>query len=162
MKRIMLACLLLCAACGARAQQPAQEYAFDSQQQEQAFLHITGQLRCPKCQNSSISDSSADIARDMRAKVYQLMRQGKSQQEIIDYMVARYGYFVTWEPPVTPVTLILWFGPLALLCVGAGVIIRRARMRPAALTAHERRRLAQILPPTGGERDDESSGGRSR
>ena len=77
---------------------------FKDEAQEQQFRQLTEQLRCPKCQNNSIADSNAMIAADMRLKVYELMKQGQSRQQIIDYMVARYGNFVTYEPPVTPST----------------------------------------------------------
>lgn len=90
-------------------------YRFSSVEQEQQYRALTEQLRCPKCQNNSIADSNATIAADMRAKVYELMQQGYSKQQIVDYMVARYGNFVTYEPPVTAATIILWAGPL-LLC----------------------------------------------
>lgn len=76
-------------------------YKFNSVEQEQQYRELTEQLRCPKCQNNSIADSNAIIAADMRTKVYELMMQGQNKQQIIDYMVARYGNFVTYEPPVT-------------------------------------------------------------
>jgi len=79
-------------------------YQFDSVQQEEQYRELTASLRCPKCQNNSIADSNAMIAADMRLKVYELMKQGENRQQIIDYMVARYGNFVTYEPPVTPST----------------------------------------------------------
>ncbi|UZG98083.1 cytochrome c-type biogenesis protein CcmH, partial [Salmonella enterica subsp. enterica] len=77
---------------------------FKDEAQEQQFRQLTEQLRCPKCQNNSIADSNAMIATDMRRRVYDLMQEGKSRQEIIDYMVARYGNFVTYDPPLTPLT----------------------------------------------------------
>ncbi|EHB9505390.1 cytochrome c-type biogenesis protein CcmH [Salmonella enterica] len=81
---------------------------FKDEAQEQQFRQLTEQLRCPKCQNNSIADSNAMIATDMRRRVYDLMQEGKSRQEIIDYMVARYGNFVTYDPPLTPLTVLLW------------------------------------------------------
>lgn len=73
---------------------------FKDEAQEQQFRQLTEQLRCPKCQNNSIADSNSMIATDLRQKVYELMQEGKSQKEIVDYMVARYGNFVTYDPPV--------------------------------------------------------------
>ena len=84
---------------------------FKDEAQEQAFREITSQLRCPKCQNNSIADSNAMIAADMRQKVYELMQQGKTKGQIVDYMVARYGHFVSYEPPLTAGTVLLWLGP---------------------------------------------------
>lgn len=104
-------------------------YAFRSPQQEQQFHRLTRQLRCPKCQNNSIADSGSIIAADMRQKVYELLQQGKSEQQIIDYMVARYGNFVTYDPPLTPSTVILWLGPILLLLIGLGIVMRLARRR---------------------------------
>jgi cytochrome c-type biogenesis protein CcmH len=104
-------------------------YKFKDEAQEQQFRQLTEQLRCPKCQNNSIADSNAMIASDMRLKVYELMQQGKSKQEIVDYMVARYGNFVTYEPPVTPSTIILWVLPVLFIVGGISVIVVRSRKR---------------------------------
>ncbi|ELR8565479.1 cytochrome c-type biogenesis protein CcmH, partial [Salmonella enterica] len=97
--------------------------------QEQQFRQLTEQLRCPKCQNNSIADSNAMIATDMRRRVYDLMQEGKSRQEIIDYMVARYGNFVTYDPPLTPLTVLLWVLPLATIVAGGWIIVARTRRR---------------------------------
>ncbi|HEY1847247.1 MAG TPA: cytochrome c-type biogenesis protein CcmH [Buttiauxella sp.] len=104
-------------------------FAFKDEAQEQQFRQLTEQLRCPKCQNNSIADSNAMIASDMRLKVYELMQEGQSKQQIVDYMVARYGNFVTYEPPVTPSTLILWVLPGLVLIGGIGLIVVRSRKR---------------------------------
>ncbi|EKS7813242.1 cytochrome c-type biogenesis protein [Edwardsiella piscicida] len=132
-------------------------YNFTSEAQEQQYRELTEQLRCPKCQNNSIADSNAIIASDMRQKVYELMQQGYSQQQVVDYMVARYGNFVTYEPPVTPATLILWIGPLLAILGGGWVLVRLARRRPARaaqrdseaaqadLSEAERQRLRRLL-----------------
>ena len=72
---------------------------FKDEAQEQQFRQLTEELRCPKCQNNSIADSNSMIATDLRQKVYELMQEGKSKKEIVDYMVARYGNFVTYDPP---------------------------------------------------------------
>ncbi|PWC16461.1 cytochrome c-type biogenesis protein [Brenneria corticis] len=121
---------------------------FDDEAQARQFRELTTQLRCPKCQNNSIADSNSMIAVDMRQKVYELMRQGQSKTQIIDYMVSRYGYFVTYEPPMTPFTLLLWLLPVLFLATGAWMIIRRARRyrrAPAPLSEREKRRLRALL-----------------
>lgn len=123
-------------------------WQFKDEAQEQAFREITSRLRCPKCQNNSIADSNAMIAADMRQKVYELMQQGKTKGQIVDYMVALYGNFVSYEPPLTAGTALLWLGPGLFILAGAGVIIARARRRDipdAALSAEERQRLAALL-----------------
>ena len=126
-------------------------WQFDSAQQEAQYRELTAALRCPKCQNNSIADSSAMIAADMRRKVYELMKQGQSRQQIIDYMVARYGNFVTYVPPVTPSTLILWVGPALFVVLGGLMIILRARrgQTHSDLDDHEQQRLAAILKRDG-------------
>ncbi len=121
---------------------------FNSVAQEQQYRELTEQLRCPKCQNNSIADSNAIIAADMRAKVYQLMQQGQTKRQIIDYMVARYGNFVTYAPPLNPLTLILWLGPLLVVVIGGLAVILRAVGRGARaepLSSDEQRRLKQLL-----------------
>ena len=122
-------------------------YQFDSVAQEQQYRELTGSLRCPKCQNNSIADSNAMIAADMRLKVYELMKQGQSKQQIVDYMVARYGNFVTYEPPVTASTLILWVGPALFAVLGALTIILRSRKPKTRsdLDDNEQQRLAALL-----------------
>ncbi|ALX96048.1 cytochrome C [Serratia fonticola] len=128
-------------------------YKFNSVEQEQQYRELTEQLRCPKCQNNSIADSNAIIAADMRTKVYELMMQGQDKQQVIDYMVARYGNFVTYEPPVTPATLILWVGPLLFVLIGGAVVILRSRQRRAGVvneefSEQEQQRLAALLKET--------------
>lgn len=124
---------------------------FDSVAQEEQYRDLTASLRCPKCQNNSIADSNAMIAADMRLKVYELMKQGQSRQQIIDYMVARYGNFVTYEPPVTPSTLILWVGPALFVLLGGLIIILRSRQRKthSELDDTDQQRLAAILKRDG-------------
>ncbi|KAB7895851.1 cytochrome c-type biogenesis protein CcmH [Rouxiella sp. S1S-2] len=130
-------------------------YQFKSVQQEQQYRQLTEQLRCPKCQNTNIAASDSIIAADMRTKVYQLLNEGQSSKQIVEYMVARYGNFVTYEPPVTPSTLILWVGPALFVLVGALVIILRARRRQTGekFSSQEQQRLAQLL----GESDRKES-----
>ncbi|MNC00826.1 Cytochrome c-type biogenesis protein CcmH precursor [compost metagenome] len=102
---------------------------FKDEAQEQQFRQLTEQLRCPKCQNNSIADSNSMIAVDLRQKVYELMLEGKSNKQIVEYMVARYGSFVTYDPPLTPLTILLWILPLAAMGTGGWVIYSRSRRR---------------------------------
>ncbi|MDA8504804.1 cytochrome c-type biogenesis protein CcmH [Citrobacter sp. Awk 2] len=102
---------------------------FKDEAQEQQFRQLTEQLRCPKCQNNSIADSNSMIATDLRQKVYELMQEGKSQKEIVDYMVARYGNFVTYDPPLTPLTVLLWVMPIVAIGLGGWIIFARSRRR---------------------------------
>ncbi len=107
-------------------------YDFESPEQETQFQELSNTLRCPKCQNNSIADSNAELAKDLRHKVYEMTKEGKSKSEIVDYMIARYGNFVTYNPPFTLSTAILWLAPLSVLLIGFGVIVIRSRRSKAA------------------------------
>ena len=121
---------------------------------EQRARALYGALRCVVCQNQSIDDSSSEIAADMRALVRQLLLAGEGDAAIMDAMVSRYGTYVLLEPPVSPLTYGLWFGPPVLLVAGlAGIIVWRLRRgagdqvrdEDGPLTAEERDRLAALL-----------------
>ncbi len=126
-------------------------YEFDSIEQERTFHDLNKTLRCPKCQNNSIGDSNAELAKDLRQKVYEMIHDGQSEDEIVDYMVARYGSFVTYQPPLTPVTLILWLAPALAILIGLGVVFyrsRESRVVSAEIAEEERRRLDSLLSET--------------
>src|ERR1700712_1860315 len=99
---------------------------------EARMVRITWELRCLVCQNQTIADSNASLAVDLRREARELLKQGKSDAEVVDYMTARYGDFVLYRPPVRATTLLLWFGPALMLAGGAAVLIvvlrRRSRM----------------------------------
>ncbi len=97
---------------------------FTSQEQEKEYQQLTQELRCPQCQNNNIADSNATIAVDMRAKVFELLQEGKSKQQVVDYMVQRYGNFVTYDPPLTAATIMLWVLPLLLVLFGIALVLR--------------------------------------
>jgi cytochrome c-type biogenesis protein CcmH len=90
---------------------------------------VAAELRCLVCQNQTIADSHADLAVDLRNQVRQMLREGKSERDIIDYMTARYGDFVLYRPPVKATTALLWFGPAVLLVGGVAVLITVLRRR---------------------------------
>ena len=116
--------LLLAVAASALAQPNA---ALDAR-----LKHLEEDLRCLVCQNQSLADSNAPLAEDLRREVRALAVAGKSDAEIKDYLVARYGDFVLYDPPVKSLTWLLWFGPLALLVLGGGiwlVLVRGRRSR---------------------------------
>jgi cytochrome c-type biogenesis protein CcmH len=101
---------------------------FRSPAEEQHFRALVTELRCVMCQNQSLADSNAMVAHDLRREVLDLMRQGKSDAQIKDYLVARYGEFVLYKPRIEERTWLLWFGPLALLVAGGlvvSVVVRR-------------------------------------
>ena len=96
---------------------------------EQRVMQISNELRCLVCQNQTIADSNADLAIDLRKQVREQLSQGKSEQEILDYMVQRYGDFVRYRPPVKMQTLVLWMGPFVLLAGGLFALLRFLRRR---------------------------------
>ncbi|EGA68457.1 cytochrome c-type biogenesis protein CcmH [Vibrio sinaloensis DSM 21326] len=112
-------------------------HEFDTLEQEQQFKELGNTLRCPKCQNNTIADSNAELAVDLREKVYEMTKAGKSKQEIIDYMIARYGNFVTYNPPFTAATAILWLGPISVVLIGFGFIFLRSRAKKATAQNEE-------------------------
>ena len=119
-------------------------------QVEARLVVIAEELRCLVCQNESLASSHAELADDLRREVRELIRQGKSDQEIKDFLVARYGDFVLYRPEVKPLTWVLWFGPFVLLLVAAvflGVYLRQRRQQvaPAVLSDEERARAKQWL-----------------
>ncbi|MDG6895751.1 cytochrome c-type biogenesis protein [Volucribacter amazonae] len=123
---------------------------FDSAQQQQDYHSLTQQLRCPQCQNNNIADSNATIAVDMRHKVLELLKQGQSKQEVVDYMVQRYGNFVSYDPPITASTLILWIAPILLIGLGILLVFKKSRhtSNPSSTTElnlEQQQRLANIL-----------------
>lgn len=88
---------------------------FSSDAERQLFMQLTAELRCPQCQNQNIADSNAIVAVDMRQKTYELVREGNNRQQVLDYMINRYGDFVHYQPPVNRYTIWLWLAPLLLL-----------------------------------------------
>ncbi|TAN54575.1 MAG: cytochrome c-type biogenesis protein CcmH [Betaproteobacteria bacterium] len=121
---------------------------------EQRLVKIAEELRCLVCQNESLAASRADLALDLKREVREMIKAGKSDAEIRDFMVKRYGDFVLYRPPLKESTLLLWLGPFALLVVGfAGlaVFVRRRRAAKATvLSAEDERRADALLK--GGER----------
>jgi len=116
---------------------------------EERVMAIAAELRCLVCQNQTIAESDADLAKDLRNQVREKLLQGQSEREIMDYMTARYGDFVLWRPPFKPITLLLWLGPVLLLLAGLlALYYRLARARDAGaieLSEAERARAALLL-----------------
>jgi cytochrome c-type biogenesis protein CcmH len=126
-------------------------HEFDSPEQEQLFRELTRELRCPKCQNNNIADSNAGLAQDLREKTYQMVKQGSTKQQVLDYMVARYGNFVRYDPPLTPAVILLWAAPLAIIVLGLLVVLRMAKRKADSkpeLNADEQQRLEALIKQT--------------
>ncbi|QUX96813.1 cytochrome c-type biogenesis protein CcmH [Marinomonas sp. CT5] len=95
-----------------------EQMQFSSELNKTRYQSLVEELRCPKCQNQSLADSGSGIAVDLRELVHQMIEQGKTDQEIVDYMVARYGSFVLYRPQHSTATFLLWYGPFILLGIG--------------------------------------------
>ncbi|WP_421855121.1 cytochrome c-type biogenesis protein [Marinomonas sp.] len=95
-----------------------EQMLFSSELNKTRYQSLVEELRCPKCQNQNLADSGSGIAVDLRELVHQMIDQGKTDQEIVDYMVARYGSFVLYRPQHSTATFLLWYGPFILLGIG--------------------------------------------
>ena len=151
MKRLLAAAVLAFGLAG-MAHAAIDTYEFAKDGDRERFRELTKELRCPKCQNQDIADSNAPIAADLRKEIFRMLGEGKDNQQIIDFMVDRYGDFVRYKPALTARTWLLWFGPGVLLAGGfvvLAVIVRRRRSPVAQgnseLSVDERERLAKLL-----------------
>ena len=129
-------------------------YQFSDPALEQRYHLLSTELRCPKCQNQNIADSNAPISQDLRKLLYQQLEAGADDEEILDYMVARYGEFVRYRPRFDGVTAMLWLAPILLLIAGVVVawLSLRGRRRPATdtenLSAEDQQRLRELIAKT--------------
>ncbi|EUB85735.1 cytochrome c-type biogenesis protein CcmH [Pseudomonas sp. B21-051] len=151
MKRFLVAVVLGLSLAGV-AHAAIDTYEFAKEGDRERFRELTKELRCPKCQNQDIADSNAPIAADLRKEIFRMLGEGKDDQQIIDFMVDRYGDFVRYKPALNAKTALLWFGPAGLLFGGLvviAVIVRRRRAQrtetPPSLSTEERQRLDQLL-----------------
>ena len=152
MPKVLLALLALCLAAAVDAADPPLTAA--EPELEARMLRISAELRCLVCQNETIAASHAELAVDLRKQIRDMLRQGQSEQQIIDYMTARYGDFVLYRPPVRGSTFLLWFGPTVLMVGGlatlALVLRRRSRLGSEHFDPEEPEDLAApetVTPP---------------
>lgn len=117
---------------------------------EKRMLALSEDLRCLVCQNESLAGSRADFANDLRREIREQLKEGKKDQEIIDFLVARYGDFVLYNPPMKPTTYLLWIGPFAFLLIGAAILffylkMRRRQIEEPPLTDDQHRHAESLL-----------------
>jgi cytochrome c-type biogenesis protein CcmH len=147
--------LLLALAAPAAPGSTLAEYRFDDPADEQVFRQLIEELRCLVCQNESLAGSQAELAQDLRREVYEMLRAGKTKDDIIQFLVARYGDFVLYNPPLKPTTYPLWFGPFLLMGIGgfflARTLLRRRRDSEASLSPEEQARLQALLESRSGD-----------
>lgn len=152
MRRLLIAGLLGLSLVG-MARAAIDTYEFKDEVERERFRGLTEELRCPKCQNQNIADSNAPIATDLRREIYRMLDEGRSDKEIVDFLVMRYGDFVMYKPPLDSRTWLLWYGPFGLLGLGAIVlcvlVLRRRQVEKSAgqavLSETERERLDALL-----------------
>lgn len=151
--KILMAVLLLTLTFGTAFAREAAPLAED-EAVEARLIGISEEMRCLVCQNESLAGSHAELAEDLRREIRGLIKQGKTDQEVMEFMVSRYGDFVRYRPPVNPVTWLLWFGPFLLLVAGIVVLVAYLRRRgkevkETPLSEAERQRAAALLNDKG-------------
>jgi len=130
-------------------------HSFANQQQEQQYIKLTEELRCLVCQNQNLAGSDAELAQDLRKQIIEMIDAGKSEEEIIEYMVARYGDFVLYRPPLDQRTFILWVGPFLILLTGLIVLVvfvrRQQHKEKPTLSAEQQVKAKKLLNEEGDE-----------
>lgn len=131
-------------------------FEFEQTGQQQRYQKLIGELRCLVCQNQTLADSHADLAQDLRQEVYQMIIAGKQNQDIIDFLVERYGDFVLYRPPLNPSTWILWFAPFVLLLLAVVFIVhsirRRSQESVQQLNQQEQEKLSRLFDDNRGDK----------
>ncbi|MCK5002345.1 MAG: cytochrome c-type biogenesis protein CcmH [Gammaproteobacteria bacterium] len=128
---------------------PMDTFEFESEAQEKTFRKLSDELRCLVCQNQSIADSNADLAKDLRTEIHGMLLAGKNEEQIKEFMVDRYGDYVLYEPPFNPMTWLLWFGPamiflIALFYVRRFILQQNSVKDSGELSAEEAERLKDL------------------
>ena len=156
MRLLRTLCAALCLTWTASGLAGLEKFDFSGNVDEDRFKELIAEIRCLVCQNQSLADSDAELAHDLRKEVYDLMQTGQDNTQIVDFMVARYGDFVLYNPPVKPSTYLLWYGPFVLLAIGFLFLIKTVRQRTrqteSDFSEQEQARLKAIL---GDEADGE-------
>ena len=152
-KRFVISLSLCFTAWASHAWAVIETYEFSSPDLERRYHALSQELRCPKCQNQNIADSNAPIARDLRVVLYEQLEAGATDEEILAFMVARYGEFVRYRPGMDRNTVLLWTAPGVLLVLGAlGLLMhfrRRTSESRAGLTDNEKAEIARLLKEPG-------------
>ena len=161
--KIILALLVL-VTMSLHAHAAIEAHEFNNDLERQRYQSFIEEMRCPKCQNQNLAGSDSPISADLRRELYEMIKMGKSDKEIVDYMVSRYGDFILYRPRVTPATYLLWIAPGTLLVIGIIVliVILRQRRRLALtqvsqeLSGDEQARLKSLLDSHKSEKNTEN------
>lgn len=134
------------------AQASFDNFDFSGDVTEKRFQNLVSKLRCLVCQNESLAGSQAELAKDLRREVYDLMMSGKNDSEVVDFLINRYGDFVLYQPPLRPSTWLLWIGPFVFFALAAFLLLRRlakrSKMQEASLDETDRAKVQQLLDKT--------------
>jgi cytochrome c-type biogenesis protein CcmH len=152
----LIAVLLLVLAWSVSAYAGEAKPVMGNQALQDRVMKLAGELRCLVCQGESLADSGSDFAKDMRVKIRQLIQQGMTNQQVKDYLVARYGDFILYRPPFSGITAYIWVAPFVLAVAGASLLIfnikrRRSRIKVAPLSAEEQARVNSLLKEDTGD-----------
>ncbi|WP_260680458.1 cytochrome c-type biogenesis protein [Thalassotalea sp. PS06] len=127
---------------------PIDTYQFPDEVTKKRFQQLVYELRCPKCQNQNLADSNSMIAVDLRKQIYDMLMDGRSDMEIVNFMVERYGDYVLYKPKVTAATYLLWYGPIVFIIIGGiiiAVFVRKSSTKAQPLSAEQKQQLEDIL-----------------
>ena len=153
-------CMVLCLFAWQQAIASFDNFDFSGDVTEKRFQNVVSKLRCLVCQNESLAGSQAELAKDLRREVYDLMASGKTDKEVIDFLVSRYGDFVLYQPPSRPSTWLLWIGPFVLFAIALFMLLRkltrRSKMQEVVLSDSERNRVHQLLEETSADSQNEN------
>lgn len=116
---------------------PVTIYKFEDKEKEKIFYKLSDELRCLVCQNQNIAESNSELAQDLRRQIYDMLQQGKSEDDIVDFMVERYGDYVLFNPPFKPMTWMLWLGPLIIFIFAAGYALATIKSKAKVEVAEE-------------------------
>ena len=122
--KVLIALCFVASIWGNAIAAPVTIYKFDSKEREAIFYKLSDELRCLVCQNQNIAESNSELAQDLRKQIYTMLQQGKSEDEIVEFMVDRYGDYVLFNPPFKPLTWLLWLGPMMILFVALFVVMK--------------------------------------
>ena len=129
---------------------------FKDSDHESQYRRLLAEVRCLVCQNQSLAESNAGLAGDLREIIYEQVQSNASDEEIVDFLVSRYGDFVLYRPPVRKSTYLLWYGPLALIIVGGAVVLmmirKRGKIKPTVLSKDEQKEIEDLLDQSSGNK----------
>ncbi len=139
---------IMLSALTAPAQAKIESIEFSDEQMEEDYKVLIQELRCLVCQNQNLADSNAELAQDLRQQTYELLEKGASREEVVEYMVTRYGDFVMYRPPLKATTFFLWFGPVVIFLIAVIVLVmfsRRQKQLPTATVTEQDQQKAHSL-----------------